>query len=141
MVFNLERFKAAQEDDYPAALQEVRNGKKRSHWIWYIFPQLRGLGRSSASEYYGIDGIEEARAYLADPLLSSRLREISEALLALPPQDPREIFGGIDAVKVCSCMTLFEIADGTKDSVCSRVLEKFYGGSRDRYTLRMCGVK
>ena len=138
MSYDLQRFREAQERDYLTALNEVRGGRKRSHWIWYIFPQLRGLGQSSTSFYYGIDGIGEAKAYLADPLLSFRLKEISEALLSLEMQNPNRIFGGIDATKVCSCMTLFEIADGTPDSVFSKVLDKFYGGYRDQLTAKMC---
>ena len=138
MEYNLQRFKEAQARDYDMALREVREGRKRSHWIWYIFPQLRGLGESSTSYYYGIDGPGEAKAYLADPLLSFRLKEISETLLSLEAQNPGNIFGNIDAAKVCSCMTLFEIADNTNDSVFSKVLDKFYGGYRDQLTTKMC---
>ena len=139
MSYDLQRFREAQEQDYLTALNEVKEGRKRSHWIWYIFPQLRGLGQSSTSFYYGIDGIGEAKAYLADPLLSSRLKEISEALLALEPQNPKDIFGYTDAMKVRSSMTLFEIANEMPDSVFSKVLDKFYEGHRDQFTAKMCG--
>ncbi len=138
MKYDLQRFKEAQEHSYHTALQEIKTGRKRSHWIWYIFPQLKGLGHSSNSYYYGLDGLEEAKVYLADPLLSYRLKEICEALLELEPQNPDNIFGYIDAVKVCSCMTLFEIADRKPDSLFGKVLDKFYAGYRDQFTSKMC---
>ena len=90
---NLERFKSAQASSYDGALREVRRGRKTSHWMWYIFPQVRGLGRSSTADFYGISGKEEARAYLADPVLGARLKEISEALLELEDKDAGKIFG------------------------------------------------
>lgn len=138
--FQLSRFTDAQEssyDGYQTALGEIRQGRKCSHWVWYIFPQMRGLGRSSTSEYYGITGIDEARAYLADNVLGARLREISEALLAHKGQTAKDILGGIDAQKVMSSMTLFDAAE--PDSVFAEVLEAFYGGRRDRRTLAMLG--
>ncbi len=139
MQFHLSRFAKAQEHDYPLALAEIKRGHKRSHWIWYIFPQLRGLGFSEMSEYYGINGLGEARAYLAGPVLGGRLIEISQALLAHAGKDVEDILGFIDAVKVRSCMTLFDAAADDPDNVFARVLDVFYGGARCEKTLSMLG--
>ena len=107
--FNLQRFLDAQENDYADALREIKQGYKQSHWIWFIFPQMRGLGRSSMAEYYGISSIEEARAYLDHPILKARLFEISTALLQHKGKSTAyEILGTIDAIKVRSSMTLFD---------------------------------
>lgn len=133
----LERFIKAQERDYAAALPEIRSGFKSGHWIWYVFPQLRGLGMSSMSEFYGIAGLEEVKAYLAHPVLGARLREISTALLAHAGQAAWAILGEIDAMKVRSSMTLFDAVE--PDSVFSQVLDAFYGGQRDDRTLAMIG--
>lgn len=132
---SLDRFLEAQERMYQVALDEMKNGQKCSHWIWYIFPQLRGLGRSSAAYSYGINGIEEAKAYLAHPVLSQRLTEITEAVLAHKGKDIRYIMGSdIDAVKLRSSMTLFAyLSEG--NSVFQQVLDCFYGGKADGYTL------
>ena len=131
---SLERFVVAQERIYPRALEEVRNGKKLTHWIWYIFPQLKGLGHSNKSIYYGLDGIEEARAYLAHPILGARLREITTAVLQ-SEKSADEIFGGIDTIKLRSCMTLFnEVAD---DDLFGRVLLKCFEGKSDSKTLEL----
>lgn len=132
----LDRFLHAQTWDYPIALAEIRRGRKRSHWMWYIFPQLRGLGHSDMAQYYGIADLAEARVYAAEPTLGQRLREISQAMLDQPIADAREVLGGIDARKLCSCMTLFELADPEHD-VYGRVLERFYKGKRDFRTLQM----
>ena len=121
---SLERFVDAQERMYEMALAEVKSGKKLSHWIWYIFPQLKGLGESYNSHYYGIDDLEEARAYLQHPVLGTRLREITLTLLQHQEKRAVEIFGIIDALKVSSCMTLFnEVAE---DDLFSQVLDIFY---------------
>ena len=136
MAYDLNRFLTAQERDYAQALAEIRAGRKRSHWIWYIFPQLRGLGYSYNSEYYGIADAEEARQYLAHPVLGARLREITTALLELPESDPLLVMGRPDDMKLCSSMTLFEYA-AEQDSVFGKVLDKYYGGRRDAATLRM----
>lgn len=124
---DLKRFLVAQEAGrcgYQQALREIVAGRKLSHWIWYVFPQLKGLGRSANSRYYGLDGRREAEAYLADPVLGARLREISRALLSHAGTPARDILGGIDAVKVRSCMTLFDcIAPG---DVFAEVLDAFY---------------
>ena len=106
----LERFVKAQAYDYDAALREIRGGRKRSHWMWYIFPQLQGLGFSSTAQYYGIRDLEEAKDYMEHPLLGERLVEISAALLTLDTNDPSAVMGYPDDLKLRSCMTLFELA-------------------------------
>jgi len=135
-MYDLNRFKKAQKMDYPIALEEVKSGRKTSHWIWYIFPQLKGLGFSGMSDYYGIDGLDEAKEYLADPLLKSHLIEISEALLNTGGNDPSEIFGYPDDLKVHSSMTLFAIADSSV-AVFRQVLDRFYNGKEDQGMLRI----
>ena len=131
---SLERFVVAQELMYPRALEEVKNGRKVSHWIWYVFPQLKGLGHSNKSIYYGLDGIEEARAYLAHPVLGARLREITTAVLQ-SDKSADEIFGGIDTIKLRSCMTLFnEVAE---DDLFGRMLLKCFEGKKDQKTLQL----
>ena len=134
----LDRFRRAQDGDYETALREIRNGRKRSHWMWYIFPQLKGLGFSSTAEYYGVRDLEEARDYMEDPVLSTRLVEISGALLELDSSDPTAVLGYPDDLKLRSCMTLFELA-APDQPVFARVLEKFYGGRRDSRTLSLLG--
>ena len=135
--YNLDRFLKEQESDYPVALSEIRAGHKQSHWIWYIFPQLKGLGTSHYAEFYGIEDADEARAYLAHPVLGARLREISEALmgLGLEQNDPAEVMGGYpDDMKLQSCMTLFASVS-EEGSVFHDVLYKFFGGEMDENTL------
>ena len=133
---SIDRFLIAQEHSYDTALREIRSGRKRSHWMWYIFPQLKGLGRSSTSEYYGLSGIKEAQAYLSDPILKARLIEITDAVIAHKDKSAEEIFGGIDAKKLRSCMTLFSIA-APDIPVFEAVLEQFFHGVPDRNTLRL----
>ena len=133
--YSLERFLDAQKDDYETALREIRSGHKRSHWIWYVFPQLKGLGHSYNSSYYGLKGIEEAKAYLKNETLGKRLREISEALLKLESIDPYEVMGYIDALKLHSSMTLFN--EASKNDVFGKVLDKYYGGKPDELTLKL----
>lgn len=136
---DLKRFVEAQKDVYDIALKEVKNGRKTSHWMWYIFPQLSGLGRTSMANYYGISDLEEAKSYLADEVLGSRLREISSEVLKLEETNPEMIFGEIDAMKLRSSMTLFEMAGNTEDDlVFGKVLDKYYNGERDRLTISMC---
>lgn len=138
--YDLERFITAQKADFAAALQEIRAGEKRSHWIWYCFPQLRGLGSSYLADYFGIRDLREARAYWADPVLRGNLVELTEALLALPGGNIRSVMGYPDDLKLRSCMTLFEIAAGETDGqLFARVLEKYYSGQRDSLTLKMLG--
>jgi len=136
---SLERFLQAQEGDYAAALAEIRAGRKRSHWIWYIFPQLKGLGRSMTAEYYGIRDLAEAREYLAHPVLRQRLIEISEALLGLPSNDADQVMGFPDNLKLRSSMTLFALADPTCP-VFRQVLDKFFGGRPDERTKELLGI-
>lgn len=130
---SIDRFLSPQETAYPAALREVRAGRKVSHWMWYIFPQLRGLGRSNTAWYYGIEDLTEAKAYLAHPVLGQRLREITQVLLECPERDAVTIFGWTDSMKLRSCMTLFAEAGG--DDLFSGVLDKFYRGQKDTATL------
>lgn len=131
-IYNLGRFVKAQEGVYPIALRELQKGRKRSHWIWYIFPQLKHLGHSYNAKFYGISGIEEATAYLEQPILGQRLREVSEAILMLPGNDAVAVFGGIDAMKLHSSMTLFDLV--SPDDVFARVLDKYFDGRRDSLT-------
>ena len=135
----LDRFLDAQRGDYAAALAEVRRGRKTSHWMWYIFPQIAGLGQSSTARYYSIRDLEEAREYYAHPVLGQRLREISGALLVLRGSDPVAVFGGIDSMKLKSSMTLFSLA-APDDPVFQQVLDKYYGGEQDALTLRILGL-
>ena len=134
--FNLQRFLDAQENDYADALHEIKQGYKQSHWIWFIFPQMRGLGRSYMAEYYGISSIKEARAYLDHPTLKARLIEISTALLQHEGRSTAyEILGTIDAIKVCSCMTLFDHI--MPHAIFAEVLDTFYNSERDELTLNL----
>lgn len=127
--YNLSRFLEAQELGYPIAREELISGQKRSHWMWYIFPQLRGLGSSAISQFYGITSLDEAREYLAHPLLGQRLRELTKILLGLEECQAEQIFGEIDALKLFSSLTLFDIAEPCGDF--SRLLDKFFDGHRD----------
>jgi uncharacterized protein (DUF1810 family) len=139
---HLQRFVDAQEDAaiYARALAELRAGRKQGHWIWFVFPQIAGLGRSPMSQAYAIRSLEEARAYLAHPLLGPRLRESTEALLAAAPGASAEaILGGIDAIKVRSSMTLFHRA-APEERLFGDALDRFYGGEVDPETdLRLEG--
>lgn len=132
----LKRFIDAQERDYDTAYSEIKNGKKVDHWMWYIFPQLKGLGKSETSEFYGISGIEEARAFLEDDFLGGNLVEISSLVLGLETNDLKDVFGAIDYMKLRSCMTLFAEADSDYE-VFFRVLEKFYDGEPCEKTLKI----
>lgn len=132
---NMKRFIEAQKRDYQLALSEVRAGKKQSHWIWYIFPQMYGLGSSYFAQLYGIRDREEAEAYLNHKVLGKRLREITMALLEHDVCSAEEIFGDLDAMKVRSCMTLFDIV--SPDDIFDEVLNKFYDSKRCNLTIRM----
>ena len=136
-VHNLERFVDAQERMYETALAEVKSGKKLSHWIWYIFPQLKGLGMSGNSHYYGIDDINEARAYLEHPILGTRLREITSVYLKISGKNAQDIFGHLDAMKVRSCMTLFN--EVSEDDLFRKVIDRYYSGCSDEKTLSILG--
>ena len=131
----LERFIEAQKRDYQLALEEVRAGKKMSHWIWYIFPQMYGLGRSYFAQLYGIRDREEAEAYLNHEVLGKRLREITMALSEHCAYSAKEIFGDLDAMKVRSSMTLFDVI--SPEDIFDEVLNKFYDSKRCNLTIRM----
>ena len=131
---DLERFYKAQEYDYETALSEIRNGRKESHWMWYIFPQITGLGRSTTAEYYAIKSKEEAKGYIEDPVLGKRLIEISQALFQIESDDAEMVMGWPDNLKLRSCMTLFAEA-APEHPVFRNVLEKFYDGEMDGKTL------
>ena len=133
---SLDRFLEAQERMYEIALKEIRNGEKESHWMWYIFPQLRGLGRSSMAHVYGISGLEEAIAYLEHPWLSGRLYELCVALLHHKDKSAYEIFGDLDAMKLKSSMTLFALTSEDY-TIFDQVLEQFFGGEMDEITVRI----
>ena len=134
----LERFVLAQQNCYQTALEEIRSGLKRSHWMWFIFPQLKGLGRSTMSNYYGIDGMDEAVLYLGHPLLGARLREICSALVLVEGRSSLEIFGSVDNAKLRSSMTLFAHATA-ENRVFLDVLDKYFDGKYDQKTLRLLG--
>jgi uncharacterized protein (DUF1810 family) len=134
--FHLERFVRAQASVHSTALQELNTGCKRTHWMWFIFPQLAGLGQSETSWQYGIGGAGEARAYLAHPVLGLRLYECAEALLAVEGRTAFEIFGFPDELKLKSSMTLFASVAGP-DSVFEQVLKTYFAGERDSRTLSM----
>ena len=135
-MYDLSRFLEAQKNSYDTALREIRAGRKRSHWMWYIFPQIRGLGYSAMAQHYAIRDLGEAREYLRHPLLGPRLIEISEALLSLDEPDPRRVMGSPDDLKLRSCMTLFQCA-APDQPVFGKVLDKFYGGRPDERTLEI----
>ncbi len=135
---DLDRFVRAQEGDYPRALAEVRGGRKRSHWMWYVFPQIDGLGFSSMSRRYGIKGVAEAEAYLTHPVLGPRLVECCEAAVGVEGRSAAEVFGSPDDMKLRSCATLFA-AVSPPGSVFERLLVKFFQGARDEATLRLMG--
>src|SRR5699024_2660603 len=120
---DLQRFTKAQKEDFNLAREEIRSVRKRSHWMWYIFPQIRGLGFSSMSDYYGIQSLEEAKDFLKDPYLGGNIKSICQALLELDIDDPHKVFGSPDDLKLLSSMTLFEEAEG-KGGVFTKVIEK-----------------
>ena len=138
MNYDFSKFLDAQDDDYSTALREIKAGHKTSHWIWYIFPQLAALGRSSTAKFYGIADLNEARAYLKNETLASRLKEITQALLDLPTGNAEIVMGShVDAVKLKSSMTLFALADPACD-IFQKVLDKYFSGSRDELTVELC---
>ncbi len=133
--FDLERFVRAQDEGgtHARALQELRQGRKRTHWMWFVFPQVTGLGRSPTAEYYAVSGLAEAKAYLAHPVLGPRLVECARALTSLPGSDPVAVLGGTDAQKLRSSMTLFARADPAQ-AVFGDVLAQYFGGEEDPAT-------
>ena len=140
MAYDLSRFHNAQKSAYATALSEIRAGRKRSHWIWYIFPQIQGLGFSSTAQYYAIADLDEAKAYLQDAVLRDHLLEISNALLALNSSDPSSVMGYPDDLKLRSSMTLFALAD-PECRVFQDVLDKYYDGERDERTVAIVSAK
>jgi uncharacterized protein (DUF1810 family) len=138
--FNLSRFVEAQEGVYAQALTEVRNGRKRSHWMWFIFPQFKGLGVSDTSQFYAIGSAEEARAYLAHPTLGPRLVECAEAALAVEGRSPADVFGFTDAMKLQSSATLFEWVS-PRGSVFGHLLDRHFGGVRDAKTIQLLDMR
>ena len=137
--YDLTRFVRAQEHDYEQALSEIRSGRKRTHWMWYIFPQLDGLAFSSTSKHYSIKSLAEAKAYLDHSLLGPRLLESAEAVLRLEGRSATEIFGSPDDLKLRSCATLFARVS-PRDSVFHQLLTKYYGGEPDGRTLQLLGI-
>lgn len=132
----LDRFIQAQAYNYNDALQEIKNGRKQTCWMWYVFPQIRGLGRSSMAKIYELENLEEAKGYLAHPVLGGRLQEICEAALKTESDNARMVFGFPDDMKLCSSMTLFEQAD-PENPVYGKVIDKFFHGRRDEMTLQI----
>lgn len=130
----VERFLKAQESIYDQALFEIKNGKKNSHWMWFVFPQLKGLGRSALANYYGIENLVEAKEYMANPVLRARLIEISTALLQIENRTAKQIMGNIDDKKLKSCMTLFALATPDED-VFNKVLDYYFAGKMDQRTI------
>ena len=137
--FNLDRFIDAQASVYAEALAQLRSGRKASHWMWFIFPQLKGLGRSPTAQHYGISSAAEAHLYLDHELLGPRLVECTEAVLAHRHQQPEAIFGPVDAMKFRSSMTLFDAVAGDREAF-ALALRHFFGGRRDEATLRLLGT-
>jgi uncharacterized protein (DUF1810 family) len=136
---DLNRFLRAQQDSYDQAFSEIHTGRKRSHWMWYVFPQLDGLAMSATSKRYAIRSLDEAKAYLAHPLLGPRLLACAEAALRVEGRSATEIFGSPDDLKLRSCATLFACAS-PPGSVFERLLAKYYGGAGDDKTLRLLGT-
>lgn len=141
MDYDLTKFHKAQENSYQSALEEMKAGHKRTHWIWYIFPQLKSLGKSRIATYYGIENLDEAKAYLADEILRSRLIEVSQAVLEVPDTNITYIMGSrVDVTKLRSSMTLFHLADPNCE-VFKKVLDKYFDGKLDEKTVNLCNVK
>ena len=138
--FGLERFVPAQDGVHAQALAELRAGRKRTHWMWFVFPQLAGLGLSPTAQHYGIRSLDEAQAYLGHPLLGPRLRACAHALLDLHGRSAEAVFGYPDVLKLKSSMTLFA-AVPEADAVFAAVLDRYYGGARDPRTLRLLGLE
>lgn len=134
---SLMRFYLAQETKYAIALAEIQAGRKQNHWIWYIFPQIAGLGRSETAQFYALKDVNEAKLFLEDAVLGTRLREITQALLALEEVTIYAVMGTPDDMKVKSCMTLFAEIDTQPDAIFQQVLDKYYAGEKDLLTLEL----
>ena len=133
---DLERFRDAHRRDFAQAYAEIQNGYKETHWMWYIFPQIQGLGRSSTAQYYAVSDIEEAVEFLSDPYLGDNLRAITKELLSKSTNDAEDIFGYIDAMKLKSSMTLFALTSEDY-TIFDEVLEHFFGGEMDEVTVKL----
>jgi uncharacterized protein (DUF1810 family) len=140
-VFNLQRFVAAQEPVFAAVVKELAAGQKRSHWMWFVFPQLRGLGQSSTAQFYGITSLDEAHAYLAHPELGPRLIACTRRVLAIDGRSLNAIFGSPDDMKFRSSMTLFALASRQADNVFCRALQRFCDGTVDDRTTELLGER
>ena len=140
MMSDLNRFLKAQEDTYVRALEEIKAGKKRSHWMWFIFPQIKGLGQSQVSKYYAIQNFEESILYLENSLLKSRLLEISHALLELDVSNIADVLGSIDTLKLKSSMTLFHMVD-KEEKVFMEVLRKYFHNELDQRTVEILKIE
>ena len=134
---DLNRFIQAQESTYQEALSEIISGRKRSHWMWYVFPQFRGLGFSEKSKYYSIKSVDEAKNYLNHPILGERLKLITKELLALNENNANKVFGSPDDLKLKSSMTLFAAIDVSQEHIFQAVLDKFFNGQTDNKTLTL----
>ena len=139
-MFDLNHFLEAQEPVIETALRELRAGSKQSHWMWFVFPQLKGLGRSSMAQQYGIASLEEAGAYLQHPVLGDRLRKCVEAVLAVHGPSLHQIFGSPDNLKFCSSMTLFALADGG-EPIFQEALDRYCDGIMDPKTVELLGLQ
>lgn len=137
--YNLKRFVDAQAGVYAEALGELRRGRKTGHWMWFIFPQLRGLGRSSTAFYFGIDSLAEAKAYLAHGVLGARLVECTRLVNSLEGRSGKEIFGPVDDLKFRSCLTLFSVAAAGDIAVFGEGLDKYFAGASDSVSLQLLG--
>lgn len=137
--FNLQRFIGAQDDrspGYGTVVKELKNGHKLTHWMWYIFPQIVGLGRTEMSRLYALSGRDEAKAYLRHPILGLRLRECTQLMLDVDGRSSEQILGDVDSLKLCSCMTLFE-QTAAEPTIFNLVLAKYFDGARDQLTLQI----
>ena len=133
----INRFITAQENSYEQALIEIISGSKKSHWMWYIFPQYRGLGYSDTSKFYAIKNLNEAKEYLGHSILGNRLREITNALLKLENTNANRIFGSPDDLKLKSCMTLFSVVEDDDDNIFKKVIDKYFDNHMDEKTLKL----
>ena len=133
----LNRFLVAQENSFEDALSEIKSGRKRSHWMWYIFPQYKGLGFSETSKYYSINSLDEAKRYLNHPILGERLKLITNELLILNENNANKVFGSPDDLKLKSSMTLFAAVETSDENIFNAVLDKFYNGQPDRKTINL----
>ncbi|MGB4839194.1 MAG: DUF1810 domain-containing protein [Saprospiraceae bacterium] len=134
---DLNRFIKAQENSYEEALSEIKSGRKRSHWMWYIFPQFKGLGFSESSKYYSIKDLDEAKSYLNHPILGERLKLITNELLALNENNANKVFGSPDDLKLKSSMTLFAAINTSEENIFNAVLDKYFNGQTDNKTLTL----